>query len=173
MQSLFGLRSRINSALFSNNALLLSVLSKALPFAILYIIAIPAIVFFAKGTISESFSYSVLLAFLLLVFPILLACFWYSQKWLDSYRFILEDQYLIIRSGVFTENITMTPYPNIQDVHIVQGIVERIFGIWSIHVFTATTGSLDSVVIPFLGDSASPFREELLKRIREAKHVTD
>jgi len=109
------------------------------------------------------------------VFPIaFLFGLWYGAQYLARMRFSLRDKHLHVRKGVVIYNHTLVVYENIQDIHVVQGYWDRLFGMWNTIIYTATTGGKASTVIPGLTrEDAEAFKEELFKKIREAEHVTD
>jgi len=59
----------------------------------------------------------------------------YEMRW-----YIVTDRSLLIREGVWgTREITLT-FANAQNVHVKQGPIQRLFGIWNIEVDTAGGG---------------------------------
>jgi len=64
-------------------------------------------------------------------------------------------------------------YENIQDIHVVQGMLEKIFGLWSVHAYTATTGQSAQVIPGLSKENAEKLKDDLFTRIRRSKDVTD
>jgi membrane protein YdbS with pleckstrin-like domain len=64
-----------------------------------------------------------------------------SKLWADlywkNYSFELLDDKIVVRSGVIGRRKVMIPYERIQNVNVVKGILERIFGVSSIQIETA------------------------------------
>ena len=98
----------------------------------------------------------------------------YGWLFISKFVFTLEKNCLLVRKGVITNSYTLIPYENIQDVHIVQSLIGRIFRVWSVIIFTATATASGSELVPGLGkESADRFREKIFLKMKEAKHVTD
>ena len=97
----------------------------------------------------------------------------YSWMYLGRLVFRLEGKALFVRRGAVKYSYSLIPYENIQDIHVTQTFFERLFGMWSVIVFTATIGG-GAVSVPALAkDDAEKLKEALFKRIKEAKNVTD
>jgi len=104
---------------------------------------------------------------------ILVAGVWYSTEYVRRFIFALDKKNLFIRRGVLLFNYTLTPYENIQDVQVNQSIVDRILGLWSVTVLTATVGG-GATRVPFLSrEGAGRVKDAIFARIKEARHVTD
>lgn len=112
---------------------------------------------------------------LILLLPItIIAGLWYSKEYLKRFIFRFDDTHFFVRKGVILYSYTLIPYENIQDVHVIQGLVERLFGVWSVIIFTATTSSRGAETVPGLSrEGAERLKETIFKKIKEAKHVTD
>jgi uncharacterized membrane protein YdbT with pleckstrin-like domain len=57
---------------------------------------------------------------------------------MKSYFYDLVDGNLIIRKGVFSKNEITLPVSRIQDVYVDQDVFDRIFGLYDVHVSSAT-----------------------------------
>jgi len=98
---------------------------------------------------------------------------WYANQWLGRFKFTLDESKLFVRYGVFLYNYQLIPYENVQDIHVTQSLVDQIFGMWSVTVFTATVGG-GSARIPLLEkDGAERLKDELFRKMKEARNVTD
>ncbi len=117
----------------------------------------------------------------LVAIPLALLAFWktavlyvttrmdYEMRW-----YIVTDRSLLIREGVWeTREITLT-FANAQNVHVKQGPVQRLFGIWNIEVDTAGGGGKKKeeqgaqqhrAVLRGLDDPA-PVRDQILALLR-------
>ena len=91
------------------------------------------------------------------------------QKWyFDFYYYELGDDYIIIRKGPITPKEITIPYERIQDVYVDQDLLDRIFGLYDVHLSSATISSgmeahIDGVAKP----AADGLREMLLKTVGE------
>jgi len=123
----------------------------------------------------DTFQGGTLLALGLGIFIVLAAvdivyCLYYA----NSLVFTLEKSCMMVRKGVIAYGYTLIPYENIQDIHQVQSLSDRLFGVWSVVIFTATTTSQGSERIFGLSQQSSErLKESLFAKIKEAKHVTD
>jgi membrane protein YdbS with pleckstrin-like domain len=100
--------------------------------------------------------------------------FAYSHLFINSIIFTMEGQCFLVRKGVLMHSYTMIPYENIQDIHIVQSMTGRVFGVWSIIIFTATATEKGSEQVPGLRkEDAERLKEALFAKMKEARHVTD
>lgn len=99
---------------------------------------------------------------------------WYGSKYLERMRFSMRQKHMHVRKGVLIYNHTLIIYENIQDIHIVQGIWDRIFGMYRMIVYTATVDSKASTAIPGLKkEDAESFKKAIFEKIRGADHVSD
>jgi len=113
-------------------------------------------------------------AFMLLPLPILAVGAGYGVLYLKTYLFTLEDGYFFVRRGVWVHSYTLIPYENIQDIHVVQGIIERLLGLTTLTIFTATTSGAGAESVPWLPrESAEKIKTALFKRMKEGRNVTD
>jgi uncharacterized protein len=98
----------------------------------------------------------------------------YGFLYISRFSFALERAYLFVRKGAFIHSYTLLPYENIQDIHVTQGVMERMFGLTRVIIFTATTSAAGAESIPGLGrEDAEALKEGLFAKMREAKDVTD
>lgn len=73
-----------------------------------------------------------LLCFLMYQFQI-----WYFQV----YFYDLTDDFIIIRKRVVTPREITIPYERVQDVYVDQDLFDRIFGLYDVHLSSATISS--------------------------------
>lgn len=138
---------------------------------------------FASGAKTLSIATNVLtvVVFSIILFPFLVLLpitgifsIWYGNEYVKKFKFRLEKTHLFVRKGVITYSYTLIPYENIQDIHVVQGYLDRLFGMWSVSIFTATATAKGSEVVPWLTkEGAEKFKTALFEKMKEAKHVTD
>ncbi len=77
----------------------------------------------------------------------------------ETFRFSLQQRRLFVRHGAIVPSIDIVPYENVQDAQVIQGIVERIFGMASVLVSTPA-GTVYLLGIPL--DAAQDFRKDLM-----------
>lgn len=63
----------------------------------------------------------------------------YELFYLKHYFYDLVGKNLIIKKGVFSRNEITLPMNRLQDVYVDQDIFDRIFGLYDVHVSSATT----------------------------------
>ncbi len=90
----------------------------------------------------------------------------YETKYFDAYYYDVGKDFLAIRKGWITPREIQMPYEKMQDVYMDQDILDRVFGLWDVHVSTATVMSgmeahMDGVNRP----NAEKIRELLLQKI--------
>jgi len=73
---------------------------------------------------------------------ILVATVYFYQKWYYSvYFYDLTDDFIIIKKGPITPREITIPYERVQDVYVDQDLLDRIFGIYDVHLSSATISS--------------------------------
>jgi membrane protein YdbS with pleckstrin-like domain len=108
--------------------------------------------------------------------PLILALVaaWYGKAYVDSYIFALDGGCFYLRKGVFIRAHTLLPYGNIQDIHVVQGIIERLLGLSTVVIFTATTsGAGSEAVFGLSREGADRLKADLFAKVKGVKHVSD
>ncbi len=98
----------------------------------------------------------------------------YENKYFDAYFYNVDNDFLIIKKGWITPREIVLPYEKLQDVYMDQDILDRIFGLWDVHVSTATMMSGASAHIDGVnGENANKIRNLLLEKVRgKQKRVT-
>jgi membrane protein YdbS with pleckstrin-like domain len=71
----------------------------------------------------------------------------YEIFYLRHYFYDMANSTLIIRKGVFSRNEIVLPINRLQDVYVDQDILDRIFGLYDLHVSSATaiSGNLSHI----------------------------
>lgn len=120
---------------------------------------------------SSGFVFWVLVYHLLYIF--LLSTYVYFkykyEKWyFETYYYELAEDYLIIRKGVLTPSEINVPYEKIQDVYVSQDLFDRYFGLYNVHIASATLSSSFSAHIDGVEkNSADSLRNIFLQKIKE------
>ena len=60
-----------------------------------------------------------------------------AGMFVKNFHYEITDQYIIIKSGVFTKSKTTIPFSRIQNISIVQGVFDRMFDLHTIKIETA------------------------------------
>jgi membrane protein YdbS with pleckstrin-like domain len=98
--------------------------------------------------------------------------YWYESKYYEKYFYNFETDFLVIRKGVFMPTETTLPWNKIQDVYLDQDLLDRVFGLWDLHVSTATIMSGYHAHIDGVSkQDAETMRDIILKTINRKKVV--
>jgi membrane protein YdbS with pleckstrin-like domain len=65
----------------------------------------------------------------------------YQFYYMEYYSYDMKEKSLIIKKGVFSRNEITLPVNRLQDVYVDQDILDRIFGLYDVHVSSATIAS--------------------------------
>ena len=64
------------------------------------------------------------------------------QKWYFSvYYYDLGKDYIVIKKGPITPQEITIPYERVQDVYVDQDLLDRLFGLYDVHLSSATISS--------------------------------
>ena len=74
---------------------------------------------------------------LLLSLIVMIICRTWASIYWKNYGFELLDDKIIVKRGVIGKRKVSIPYDRIQNVNVVQGVMERIFGVSNIQIETA------------------------------------
>lgn len=113
---------------------------------------ISSVIFFliclAAGLILIHFLNSHAVLIYLIIFAIgsllFLSCFLsflYQTWYFQVYYYDLTDDFIIIRKRVFTPREITIPYERVQDVYMDQDLLDRIMGLYDVHLSSATISS--------------------------------
>ena len=107
-----------------------------------YIFLLMFFMFFFVSNLFSFFDYDYLLMVLLIcvLLPILLG-FLISYLWAifywNKYQFVLGQERITITRGVIGKRVANIPYERVQNVNIWRGVLDRLFGLYSIQIETA------------------------------------
>lgn len=93
--------------------------------------------------VSKNFSLVLLegFIFLILLLVILIAEYIYQKWYYTVYFYDLTDSFIIIKKGVFTPREISVPYERVQDIYMDQDLFDRFFGLYDVHISSATISS--------------------------------
>lgn len=104
-----------------------------------------------------------------LLSAILFFSVYFYQRWyFATYYYELDANYVVIKKGPITPQEITIPYERIQDVYVDQDLLDRILGIYDVHISSATISSgmqahIDGVEKP----AADGLRGLLLQTVSE------
>jgi putative membrane protein len=111
-----------------------------------------------------------LLALLILIIG---AVYLYQRWYFAVYFYDLTNDYIVIRKGPITPSEITIPYERIQDVYVDQDLLDRIFGIYDVHLSSATVSSgIEAHIDGVEKAAADGLRATLLQTVQEriSKH---
>jgi len=103
-----------------------------------------------------------------LMFFIILVVYLYQRWYYAVYFYDLTQDYIVIKKGPITPREITIPYERVQDVYVDQDLLDRIFGLYDVHLSSATISSgmeahIDGVEKP----AADGLRAMLLQTVSE------
>lgn len=129
-----------------------------------------AIIFlYAETGFFDSFVWIFILYFVLIVLVYVLLKYIYEIYYFKNYYYDVADN-LVIKKGVFSRNEINLPFSRLQDVYVDQDVLDRIFGLYDVHVSSATTISGNLSHIDGLNQkNAEAIKNLLLSKIKKEK----
>jgi membrane protein YdbS with pleckstrin-like domain len=103
-----------------------------------------------------------------LIFLVLLLTYLYQKWYYSVYFYDLTDDFIIIKKGPITPREITIPYERVQDVYVDQDLLDRLFGLYDVHLSSATISSgmeahIDGVEKP----AADGLRQMLLETVQQ------
>ena len=91
------------------------------------------------------------------------------QKWyMIVYFYDLTPSFIVIKKGVFTPKEISIPYERVQDIYVDQDILDRIFGLYDVHISSATiTSGIEAHIDGVEKTAADGLKNQLLKTVQE------
>jgi membrane protein YdbS with pleckstrin-like domain len=107
---------------------------------------------------------------LILIGLFILGVYFYNYLYYKRYYYDLQKDFILIREGVITYSEVTLPYYRIQDVYIDQDPLDQLFGLYALHIATASGQSLINAHIDGLNyQNAQKIKGEILKRLKIKK----
>lgn len=106
--------------------------------------------------------------FVFLLIIIVAVVYLYQQWYYATYFYDLTPDYIVIKKGPITPKEITIPYERVQDVYVDQDLLDRIFGLYDVHLSSATISSGMSAHIDGVErEAADGLRGVLLKAVSE------
>ena len=117
----------------------------------------------------------VTISMFVLLFLIILIQFLYQQWYFAVYFYDLSTDYIVIRKGPILPKEITIPYERIQDVYVDQDILDRMFGLYDVHLSSATISSgtqahIDGVEKPAADGLCAALLDIVHKRISKNRN---
>jgi membrane protein YdbS with pleckstrin-like domain len=113
------------------------------------------------------------LVIIALIFVIISLIYLYQQWYFAVYFYELDNDYIVIKKGPITPREITIPYERIQDVYVDQDLLDRFFGLYDVHLSSATASSgMEAHIDGVEKQAADGLRAILLKTVQEriSKH---
>lgn len=132
---------------------------------ILDILAAAGAVFLLNASIAAAFA--IFAGFLV---PVSIWQWVYESKYFEAYYYDVGNDFLTIKKGWITPREAVMPYEKLQDVYVDQDLLDRMFGLWDVHVSTATVMSgIEAHIDGVSSQNANALRELILNKIRSKR----
>ncbi len=106
--------------------------------------------------------------FLVAICAVAVLTYLYQVWYFAFYYYDLTDQYVVIKKNPITPKEIVFPYERIQDVNVDQDVLDRLFGLYDIHLSTATSSSGQHAHIDGVDKQvADSLRSHLLDIVRQ------
>lgn len=94
--------------------------------------------------------------------------YFYQQWYFATYFYDLTDDFIIIKKGPITPHEITIPYERVQDVYVDQDLLDRIMGLYDVHLSSATSSSGSAAHIDGVEKTASDgLRDFLLNTVHQ------
>ena len=105
---------------------------------------------------------------IVLIIVVIVLNYLYQRWYFATYYYDLAPNYVVIRKGPLTPAETTIPYERIQDVYVDQDLLDRILGLYDVHIASAALASGMRAHIDGVEKAgAEGLRESILKTIQE------
>lgn len=145
-------------------------IASTIAYAILLLVIWGAITF-TLGSAGEQFLNWIGLAsfgFLFILAVIFLLTYLYQRWYFAVYFYDLTPEFIQIKKGPITPREITIPYERIQDVYVDQDLLDRIFGLYDVHLSSATASSgMEAHIDGLEKEAAQGMREILLQIVKE------
>lgn len=111
-----------------------------------------------------------ILSYFLIFFALHLGIYaWYIKAYIKRYYYSGEDHFITIKKGVFAPTEIHVQWQKIQDVYVDQDILDRIMGLYDVHIASATSASSIEAHIDGVGQvAANGLKEFFLNKVSGA-----
>ncbi|MCX6789840.1 MAG: PH domain-containing protein [Candidatus Gribaldobacteria bacterium] len=146
-----------------------SILGIFIPLVFLFVVW-KAFFSFGKITPENTLNYVWMGIFIFVGFLLFLfLCSYLYQRWYFAvYFYDLTEDHIIIRKGPITPKEITIPYERVQDVYVDQDLWDRIFGLYDVHLSSATVSSgMEAHIDGVMKTAADGLKQTLLQKVHE------
>lgn len=98
----------------------------------------------------------------------------YHYLYYKTYYYNIKDDVLVIRKGIFMPDEISIPYNRIQDIYVDRDMLDVVFGLYDVHVSSATVESgKDAHIDGVKQENASKLKEMILEKVKKASAGKD
>ena len=102
------------------------------------------------------------------LFVVILLTYFYQRWYFAVYFYDLTNDFIQIKKGPITPREITIPYERIQDIYVDQDILDRIFGLYDVHLSSATVSSgMEAHIDGVEKQSAEGLRAILLETVKQ------
>ncbi len=118
---------------------------------------------------NDSIDYNSIVFVGMILFLIIVTLTFLYQKWYFAvYFYDLTHDYIIIRKNPITPREITIPYERVQDVYMDQDLMDRFFGLYDVHISSATLSSgMEAHIDGVEKEAADGLRALLLQKVHE------
>ena len=121
----------------------------------------------ASGGIADGVLGISVLATLVFLFTFFLLTYIYQEWYWKVYFYDLTDDFIIIKKHPITPREITIPYERIQDVYVDQDLLDRFFGLYDVHLSSATISSgMEAHIDGVEKEAADGLRKVLLETVQ-------
>jgi putative membrane protein len=131
-----------------------------------FFISSALVISFSDADLSWSIFGGVFISILVSILVFLIYAF-YIKAYIKRYYYDGNDQFFTIKKGVFAPTEIHVQYKKIQDVYVDQDILDRIMGLYDVHIASATVSSgIEAHIDGVNADAAEGLKNFLLSKIQ-------
>jgi putative membrane protein len=135
-----------------------------LTFIVIFVAVAFGITSFSSNSAFISYVVTVLV---ISVVAVLILTVWYLKAYIRHYYYSADESFLTIKKGVFAPTEIHVQYQKIQDVYVDQDILDRMMGLYDVHIASATmTSGIEAHIDGVDAGVAESLKVFLLDRIR-------
>ena len=154
----------------SSKKIIKKTIANSLTIILILVVAGGMLVFNLSAVNSGVFSWlgSILGILLVILLVFILATYFYQRWYFATYFYELTADYVQIKKGPLTPREITVPYERIQDIYVDQDILDRIFGLYDVHLSSATVASgMEAHIDGVEKAAADSLRALLLKTVQQ------
>ena len=103
-----------------------------------------------------------------LLFLLIFLTYLYQCWYFESYFYDLTSDFIQIKKGPITPREITLPYERVQDVYVDQDLLDRIFGLYDVHLSSATISSgIEAHIDGVEKQSAEGLRDVILQAVQQ------